>query len=61
MQIKNNEQLEQKLRGVRTLLSIIGEAPQGFKDFEWALMVLGDSLDECIKFVESDMQKEDTR
>ena len=51
MQIRENEDLEYKLRGVRTLISIISEAPQGFEDFSWALAILEDALDECIAFI----------
>lgn len=51
MKIHDNEDLEYKLRGVRTLLGIISEAPQGFEDFAWVLAILEDALDECIAFV----------
>lgn len=51
MKIHDNEDLEYKLRGVRTLLGIISEAPQGFEDFSWALAILEDALEECIEFV----------
>ena len=51
MKIHDNEDLEYKLRGVRTLLGIISEAPQGFEDFAWALAILEDTLEECIAFV----------
>lgn len=51
MKIHDNEDLEYKLRGVRTFLGIISEAPQGFEDFAWALAILEDTVEECIEFV----------
>ena len=51
MKIHDNEDLEYKLRGVRTLLGIISEVPQGVGDFAWALAILEDALEECIEFV----------
>ena len=54
MKITDNETLAQRLKGVRTLLSIISEAPQGFKDFAWSMVVLADALDECIRFVDAE-------
>ena len=51
MKIYDNEDLEYKLRGVRTFLGIISEAPQGVEDFAWALAILEDALEECIEFV----------
>jgi len=56
MRIKDNEELGQKLRGVRTLISIISEAPQGFNDFDWALCILEDALDECIEYAEKECE-----
>ena len=59
MTIHDNETLAQRLKGVKTLLSIISEAPQGFKNFEWSMVVLADALDECIRFVDPE-DKEDS-
>lgn len=59
MRIKDNEELGQKLRGVRTLISIISEAPQGFDDFDWALCILEDALDECIEYAEKEIKDND--
>ena len=58
MLIRDNEDLAHKLRGVRTLIGIISEAPQGFEDFDWALAILEDALDECIEYAENDAEKE---
>lgn len=54
MLIRDNEDLTHKLRGVRTLIGIISEAPQGFNDFDWALAIIEDVLDECIEYVEKE-------
>ena len=54
MKIRDYEELTFKLRGVRTWITIISEAPDGFTDFDMALGILEEVLDECIEFIQKE-------
>lgn len=52
MHIRDYEELTYKLRGVRTWIAIISESPEGFTDFDMALGILEDVLDDCLQFIQ---------